>query len=87
MHVAGAVGLPVVGIFGPTDAEGTRPVTPQFTLVREPVSCSPCFLRHCPIDHRCMTRISVERVVAAAQDWLRGPAGAGARESRSAGVA
>jgi len=87
MHVAGAVGLPVVGIFGPTDAEGTRPVTPQFTLVREPVSCSPCFLRHCPIDHRCMTGISVERVVAAAQDWLGGPAaGAVARESRSARV-
>lgn len=88
MHVAGAVGLPVVGIFGPTDAEGTRPVTPQFTLVREPVSCSPCFLRNCPIDHRCMTGISVERVVSAAQDWLRGPAGtrAGAPESRSTGV-
>jgi lipopolysaccharide heptosyltransferase II len=81
------VGLPVIGIFGPTDADGTRPVTPQFTLVREPVSCSPCFLRHCPVDHRCMTGISVERVVAAAQDWLRGPsAGAVARESRSAGV-
>ena len=43
MHVAGAVGLPVVGIFGPTDAQGTSPLTPQFTLVREPVSCSPCF--------------------------------------------
>lgn len=67
MHVAGAVGLPVVGIFGPTDPEGTSPVTPQFRLVREPVSCSPCFLRHCPIDHRCMTRISVDRVFDAAQ--------------------
>jgi len=86
MHVAGAVGLPVVGIFGPTDPEGTSPVTPRFTLVREPVSCSPCFLRHCPIDHPCMTGISVERVVAAAQDWLRGPASSGARESRSARV-
>jgi heptosyltransferase-2 len=87
MHVAGAVGLPVIGIFGPTDAEGTRPVTPQFTMVREPVSCSPCFLRQCPIDHRCMTGISVERVVDAAKDWLRGgPPGSGARESRSARV-
>jgi heptosyltransferase-2 len=67
MHVAGAVGLPVVGIFGPTDPSGTSPVTPKFRLVREPVSCSPCFLRHCPIDHRCMTRISVDRVFDAAQ--------------------
>src|SRR5438105_5120772 len=67
MHVAGAVGVPVIGIFGPTDPEGTRAMTPQFTLIREPVDCSPCFLRKCPIDHRCMTRISVEGVFAAAR--------------------
>jgi heptosyltransferase-2 len=67
MHVAGAAGVPVIGIFGPTDPEGTRPITPQFTLIREPVECSPCFLRKCPIDHRCMTRISVDRVFQAAQ--------------------
>jgi len=70
MHVAGAVGVPVIGIFGPTDPEGTRPMTPQFTLIREPVDCSPCFLRKCPIDHRCMTRISVERVFEAARSVL-----------------
>lgn len=74
MHVAAAAGLPVVAIFGPTDPEGTAPVTPRRTLVREPVACSPCFLRHCPIDHRCMTRITVEAVLAAAAQWLsRGP--------------
>jgi heptosyltransferase-2 len=84
MHVAAAVGVPVVGIFGPTDPEATRPATPRFTLVREPVSCSPCLLRHCPIDHRCMTRISVEQVLGAARAQLehRG----GAREFRSAGI-
>jgi heptosyltransferase II len=70
MHVAGAVGIPVIGVFGPSDPQGTRAVTPQFTLIREPVECSPCFLRKCPIDHRCMTRISVERVFAAAQALL-----------------
>lgn len=70
MHVAGAVGVPVIGIFGPTDPEGTRAMTPQFTLIREPVDCSPCFLRTCPIDHRCMTRISVERVFEAARVLL-----------------
>lgn len=67
MHVAAAAGLPVIGIFGSTDPEGTAPVTEQFTLVREAVSCSPCFLRRCPVDHRCMTRISVDAVLAAAK--------------------
>ena len=67
MHVAAAVGLPVIGVFGPTDPEGTAPVTPQFTLIKEPVSCSPCFLRSCPVDHRCMTRISEDSVFLAAQ--------------------
>jgi len=67
MHVAAAAGLPVIGIFGPTDPKGTAPLTPQFTLIQEPVSCSPCFLRTCPVDHRCMTRISVDAVFSAAQ--------------------
>jgi heptosyltransferase-2 len=70
MHVAAAVGLPVVGVFGPTDPYGTAPVTPRRTLVQQRVSCSPCFLRHCPVDHRCMTRVEVEPVYAAARDWL-----------------
>ena len=57
----------MIGIFGSTDPEGTAPVTEQFTLIREPVSCSPCFLRRCPVDHRCMTRITVESVLTAAR--------------------
>jgi len=67
MHVAAAVGLPVIGIFGSTDPEGTSPLTTKFTLIRERASCSPCFLRRCPVDHRCMTRISVESVFLAAR--------------------
>jgi len=67
MHVAAAAGLPVVGIFGSSDPEGTAPMTQQFTLIREAVSCSPCFLRSCPVDHRCMTRIGVDSVFLAAQ--------------------
>ena len=66
MHVAAAVGLPVIGIFGSTDPEGTSPLTEQFSLIREAVSCSPCFLRRCPVDHRCMTRISADSVFSAA---------------------
>lgn len=67
MHVAAAAGLPVIGVFGSTDPEGTAPVTQEFTLLREPVSCSPCFLRQCPVDHRCMTRIPVDSVFQAAR--------------------
>ncbi|HEV2288478.1 MAG TPA: lipopolysaccharide heptosyltransferase II [Candidatus Acidoferrales bacterium] len=70
IHVAAAVGVPVVAIFGPTDPEGTSPVTLKRSLVRHPVSCSPCFLRECPIDHRCMTRVEVAGVHAAAVKWL-----------------
>jgi heptosyltransferase-2 len=66
MHVAAAAGLPVIGIFGSTDPEGTAPVTERFTLIRETVSCSPCFLRSCPVDHRCMERITADSVFAAA---------------------
>ena len=70
MHVAAAVGLPVVAIFGPTDPLGTAPVTPRSSIVQEKPYCSPCFLRHCPTDHRCMTSISPETVEAAARPWL-----------------
>ncbi len=73
MHVAAAAGLPVIGIFGSTDPEGTAPVTEQFTLIREVVSCSPCFLRTCPVDHRCMTHISVDSVYAAAKQLRNSP--------------
>jgi heptosyltransferase II len=71
MHVAAAVGLPVLAIFGPTDPHGTAPMTPQCTIVQEKPYCSPCFLRRCPIDHRCMTAVTPEAVEAAARGWLR----------------
>jgi len=71
MHVAAAVGLPVVAIFGPTDPHGTAPITPRCAVVQEKPYCSPCFLRCCPIDHRCMTRVRPEAVEAAARGWLR----------------
>ena len=70
MHVAAAVGLPVVAIFGPTDPHGTAPVTSRRTIVQEKPFCSPCFLRRCPIDHRCMKSITPEAVAAAARTWL-----------------
>jgi heptosyltransferase-2 len=71
MHVAAAVGLPVVAIFGPTDPHGTAPITPRYTVIQQRPYCSPCFLRRCPIDHRCMTGVQPEAVEAAARAWLR----------------
>ncbi len=67
MHVAGAVGLPIVAVFGPTDPNGTVPVTPKCTVVQEKSYCSPCFLRRCPTDHRCMKAVTPEMVVGAVQ--------------------
>ncbi len=74
MHVAAAVGLPVVGVFGPTDPDGTRPLTPQLSIVQRKVACSPCFLRHCPIDHRCMKSVELQMVLDAVREWLAQPA-------------
>ena len=71
MHVAYAVGTPSVTVFGSTDHIGTGPVGPLARIVREPVDCAPCKLRECPIDHRCMTRISSERVAHEALDLLK----------------
>jgi len=70
MHVAAAVGLPVVAVFGPTDAMGTAPVTPRCTVVQQKPYCSPCFLRRCPTDHRCMKAITPAMVEAAVKPWL-----------------
>jgi heptosyltransferase-2 len=68
MHVAAALGTPVVVPFGSTSAALTGPGLPgdpRHRLLRSSVPCSPCIRRVCPIDFRCMTGISVERVVAA----------------------
>jgi heptosyltransferase-2 len=70
MHVAAAVGLPVVAVFGPTDSLGTAPVTLRCTVVQEKPYCSPCFLRRCPTDHRCMKKITPDMVEAAVKPWL-----------------
>ena len=72
MHVAAGVGLPVVALFGPTDPYGTAPVTPRCIIVQQKPYCSPCFLRHCPTDHRCMSAITPHMVEAAVKPWLTG---------------
>lgn len=74
MHLAGAVGTPVVAIFGPTNERETYPLSlpGRFRLIKAPgVECSPCKLRECPIDHRCMTRVQVDEVLEAVLEGLR----------------
>lgn len=75
MHIAAAFGVPVVAVFGPTDWRTTSPYGQEQSIVREPVDCAPCFLRECPIDHRCMTRVPVERVYEAGLSGLSGQGG------------
>lgn len=69
MHVAAATGRPVVAIFGPTDERVTRPLGRGDVLTAD-VFCRPCHLRDCPIDHRCMKRITVDSVFAAVSKHL-----------------
>lgn len=73
MHLAAAVGTPVVATFGPTIEQATRPLTRgggRAAVLTEPVWCRPCMLRECPTDHRCMTRLSPARVLAAVDDMM-----------------
>ena len=70
MHVAAALDTPVLAIFGPTDLTATGPLGCRSRIVWDPVPCSPCLLRECPIDHRCMTGVGVEQVLQAAHDLL-----------------
>ena len=72
MHIASAFQVPVVAIFGPTDWRTTSPFGGAHAIVRQPVDCAPCLLRECPIDHRCMTRVSVEQVYEAGLTSLSG---------------
>lgn len=65
MHIAAAFNVPVVAVFGPTDWRTTAPFGTRHSLVRQPVDCAPCLLRECPIDHRCMTGVTVEEVYKA----------------------
>jgi len=65
MHLAYALGIPVVGIFGSTSPELTGPLGENSAVIQKPVRCSPCFLRDCPIDFRCMVGISTDDVTNA----------------------
>jgi len=65
MHLAAALGVPTVAIFGSTDPTLTAPLGEGHEVVQHKVDCNPCFLRECPIDYRCMLRIEASQVADA----------------------
>lgn len=71
MHVASALGLPTVSVFGATDHVATGPTGPFARILREPVECSPCHLRECPIDHRCMKAVEAARVAGTLTELIQ----------------
>ncbi len=70
MHVAASFKVPIVAVFGPTNHITTSPFTESYRIVRHDVGCSPCMLRECPTDHRCMDRVTVDDVIEAAKSLL-----------------
>jgi heptosyltransferase-2 len=83
MHVASALAVPTVAVFGSTDDTTTGPTGPSARVVREHAECSPCLLRECPIDHRCMTRVTADRVATVALELWEESAPAWTHEARS----
>ncbi len=70
MHLATLLGVPVVAIFGSTEDRLTGPLGRNNSVVRHHVECSPCFLRECPIDFRCMKEVTSEEVTEAVLQML-----------------
>lgn len=73
MHLATLLGVPVVAVFGSTEPKLTGPLGMRNHVVRHQVECSPCFLRQCPLDFRCMKAISSEEVTKAITQLLAAP--------------
>jgi heptosyltransferase-2 len=73
MHVAAALGVPVVAIFGSTDPVRTGPRGEKCRVLRKPLVCAPCLRKHCPEKRECMEKISVDEVFTAAGElWDEG---------------
>jgi heptosyltransferase II len=70
MHLAAAVGTPVVAMFGPTDERVTAPAAPRARVLTADAWCRPCLLRECPLDHRCMNGIDAATVIRAAGECV-----------------
>jgi heptosyltransferase-2 len=74
MHIAAALAVPLVAIFGPTEPGKTSPLGKPHRLLHHGADCAPCRYRECPTDHRCMRAVSVNGVLAAASElWKQAP--------------
>jgi heptosyltransferase II len=71
MHIAGALNIPTIAIFGSTNPVTTSPAGNQSVIIRQEVPCSPCLRETCPTDFRCMKLVSVENVWQAAQNVFK----------------
>ena len=71
MHLATILGVPVVAVFGSTEPSLTGPLGSARHVIRHQVECSPCFLRECPIDFRCMKAVTVDEVVESISSLLK----------------
>lgn len=71
MHVASALGVPTLAVFGSTEPQLTGPLGARSRVLRHHVPCSPCFLRECPLDFACMKSITLEMAIAEAETLLR----------------
>jgi len=72
MHLAAFLGVPTVSIFGSTEPALTGPMGSGHRVLRHHVECSPCFLRECPLDFRCMKSVEVDEAVEAVLRALDG---------------
>jgi lipopolysaccharide heptosyltransferase II len=71
MHLAALLGVRVVAIFGSTEPQLTGPIGDNHIVIRHHVECSPCFLRECPIDFRCMKEVTTQEVARAMMSILK----------------
>jgi heptosyltransferase-2 len=73
MHIAAALGRPMVAVYGPTSADFTPPLDPNARVIASAIDCAPCFERECPLGHhRCMRELSARDVAATLDGLLQG---------------
>jgi len=70
MHIAGALGVPTLAIFGSTNPVATSPIGESNIIIHKDIPCSPCLKEECPEDFQCMDMITVDDVYGAAQCML-----------------
>jgi heptosyltransferase-2 len=76
MHIASSLKIPLLAIFGPTEARKTSPLAEPYRLLFHDADCAPCRHRECPTDHRCMSAVTSAEVLAAAEElWDLSPLG------------